>query len=281
MKFTKMHSCGNDYIYVNCFFENVSEPSALSVQISDRHYGVGGDGLILIEPSERADAFMHMYNADGSEGKMCGDSVRCVVKYLYDYGIIPRERRSARVDTRVGIREVFFSVINGGITELTVDMGHPVLTSSVPEPILLLDIPLCFIGGDMGSLHTVYFLDNNPALGADSVSELDLETFGELFEANPRFPKRVDTEFVEMISPNEINLRVWKRGNYETLSCGTGAAAAVYAGICAGKLDAEVQVHLSGGDLRVRFDPDSSHCFLTGGAMEVFSGEYSTSCVGV
>ena len=272
MKFTKMQGCGNDYIYVNCFSEIVPEPSALAARISDRHYGVGGDGLILIEPSDRADAFMHMFNADGSEGKMCGNGVRCVAKYLYDHGLVPRECRSVRVDTRAGVREITFSVTNGQAAELTVDMGQPMLTSTVPEPITVVDIPLCFIGVDMGNPHAVYFLDQNPALGADSVSDLDLAAFGEAFETHPRFPERVNSEFIEVIRPNEISFRVWERGSGETLACGTGAAAAVYAGFCAGKLENKVLIHLLGGDLRVRLDAESGHCFLSGSAEEVFDG---------
>lgn len=273
MKFTKMQGCGNDYIYVNCFSETVPEPSALAVQISDRHYGVGGDGLILIEPSEKADAFMRMFNADGSEGKMCGNGIRCVAKYLYDHGFVPKERRFIRVDTRAGIREITFTVKNDSALELTVDMGQPTLTSKVPETITILDMQLCFIGVDIGNLHAVFFLDHNPALGASSISEVDLAAFGRSFETHPWIPGGVNSEFVEMIQPNEIDFRVWERGSGETLACGTGAAAAVYAGICAGMLEKEVLVHLAGGDLQVRLDPENGHCFLTGGAEEVFTGE--------
>ena len=274
MKFTKMQGCGNDYIYVDCFSEQVAEPSALARRIADRHYGVGGDGLILIEPSEHADAFMHMFNADGSEGAMCGNGVRCVAKYLYDHGYVPRERRSVRVDTRAGVREVFFRAEGGRAVELTVDMGAPRLTSLLPEPIAVCGLPLSFVGVDVGNPHAVYFLENNPALGAKRVGELDLNRLGRAFETHSRFPDRVNSEFIDVVNPREIHFRVWERGSGETLACGTGAAAAAYAGIHLGKLNREVLVHLAGGNLTLRYEPDGGHIFLTGEAVEVFSGDY-------
>ena len=269
-----MQGCGNDYVYVDCFSERVAEPSALARRIADRHYGVGGDGLILIEPSERADAFMHMFNADGSEGAMCGNGVRCVAKYLYDHGLVPKERRSVRVDTRAGVREIFFRAEGGHAVELTMDMGAPRLTSLLPEPIAVCGLPLSFVGVDVGNPHAVYFLEHNPALGAKHVGELDLNRLGRAFETHPRFPDRVNSEFIDVVSPREINFRVWERGSGETLACGTGAAAAVYAGIRLGKLNREVLVHLAGGDLTLRYEPDGGHILLTGEAVEVFSGEY-------
>lgn len=274
MKFTKMQGCGNDYVYVDCFAERVAEPSELSRRIADRHYGVGGDGLILIEPSDRADAFMHMFNADGSEGAMCGNGVRCVAKYLYDHARVPIERRSVRVDTRAGVREIDFRVESGKAVELTVDMGAPRLTSSLPEPITVCDLPLSFVGVDVGNPHAVYFLEDNAPLGAKRVGELALDRLGRAFETHPRFPDRVNSEFVERISAREVNFRVWERGSGETLACGTGAAAAVYAGVRAGKLDGEVLVHLAGGDLTLRYEPEGGHIFLTGEAVEVFCGDY-------
>ena len=277
MRFTKMQGCGNDYIYVDCFAETVpEEPSSLAKRISDRHYGVGSDGLILIEPSPRADAFMHMFNADGSEGAMCGNGVRCVAKYLYDHGLVPRGRRAVRVDTRSGVREITFRVEDGRAAELTVDMGRPALTGALPEDISILGMPLRFIGVDVGNPHAVYFLEDNAALDAKSVSELELARLGKALEMCGRFPEGVNAEFVNIVSPREINFRVWERGSGETLACGTGTVAAVYAGICAGKLENEVLVHLPGGDLGVRYEPASGHCFLSGGAVEVFSGEYPT-----
>ena len=276
MRFTKMQGCGNDYVYVDCFAGRVAEPSALARRIADRHFGVGGDGLILIEPSERADAFMHMFNADGSEGAMCGNGVRCVAKYLYDHALVPPERRSVRVDTRAGVREITFRAEGGKAAELTVDMGAPRLTSRLPEAITVAGLPLRYVGVDVGNPHAVCFLEDNPALGASSVSELALERLGRAFETHPRFPDRVNAEFIDVVSPREINFRVWERGSGETLACGTGAAAAVYAGIRAGRLAHEVLVHLAGGDLTLRFAPESARVYLTGEAVEVFTGDYPT-----
>ncbi|MCR5826338.1 MAG: diaminopimelate epimerase [Oscillospiraceae bacterium] len=274
MRFTKMQGCGNDYIYVNCFAQRVTRPDVLARRISDRHFGVGADGLILIEPSEDADAFMHMFNADGSEGSMCGNGIRCTAKYLYDHGLVPSTRRSVRIDTRSGPREISFRVAHGRATELTVDMGTPHLTGAVPEAITVAGMALHCVGVDMGNPHAVYFLDDNPALAVKTVRELALARYGSYFETHPRFPERVNSEFIEVLSPAEVNFRVWERGSGETLACGTGAAAAVFAGIAAGKLQDAVLVHLSGGDLRVRCDAQSGHCFLSGGAEEVFSGDY-------
>lgn len=275
MRFTKMQGCGNDYVYIDCFSETVTQPAALARRIADRHRGVGGDGLILIEPSEKADAFMHMFNADGSEGLMCGNGVRCVAKYLYDHGLVPPERRSVRVDTRAGVREIGFSVENGRAAALTVDMGAPALLSARPEHIEAAGLSLRCYGVDMGNPHAVCFLEDNPALGTAHVSELPLARIGPAMEMNPRFPDGVNTEFVEILSSGEVNFRVWERGSGETLACGTGASAAVYAGVRAGKLADAVTVHLLGGDLRVRFDPENGHCYLSGGAEEIFSGDYS------
>ena len=274
MKFTKMQGCGNDYVYIDCFAERVSNPSELARAISDRHYGVGGDGLILIEPSDGADAAMRMFNQDGSEGDMCGNGIRCVAKYIYDHGVIPPSRTHAVINTRSGLREITLRVENKKVVEATVDMGVPKLTSALPEKITVGGMELSFIGVDMGNPHAVYFLDDNTALGAVRVSSLTLRDFGPQFENHPRFPDRVNSEFIEIISPREIRFRVWERGSGETLACGTGAAAAAFAGVMAGKLDEEVLVHLAGGDLGIRYDRDSGHCFMSGPAVEVFSGDF-------
>ena len=276
MKFTKMQGCGNDYIYVNCFAEEVADPSVLARKISNRHYGVGSDGLILIEPSKKADAYMHMFNADGSEGTMCGNGIRCVAKYLYDHGIVPANRRSVSIDTQAGVKRITFRVESEKASELTVDMGCPLLTSQLPEPITIENMPLRFVGVDVGNPHAVYFLEDNPELNSAHVSTLDLTRLGSTFETHSRFPHRVNSEFVELISPSEINCRVWERGSGETLACGTGAVAAVYAGICLKKLDGSVSVHLPGGNLIVTFDSGSGHFFLSGNAEEVFVGELYT-----
>ena len=278
MKFTKMQGCGNDYIYIDCFFETVTNPSELAKKISDRHYGVGGDGLILIEPAKGgADAAMRMFNQDGSEGWMCGNGIRCVAKYIYDHGIIPASRREAIISTRSGPRRLKLLVENGKVREVLVDMGKPMLTGDLPEPIVVRDMKLSFIGVDVGNPHAVYFLGDNPALGVAHVAELDLKTLGPDFETHPRFPDRVNSEFIEVLSPNEVGFRVWERGAGETLACGTGATAAVFAGIMAKKLAKDVRVHLTGGDLRIQYDVNSRCCFMAGPAVEVFTGDFPTA----
>ena len=273
MKFTKMHGCGNDYIYVNCFEETVQHPEELAVRLSDRHYGIGSDGLILIEPSDRADAYMHMFNQDGSEGSMCGNGIRCVAKYIYDHHLIPEDRRYAVIDTKAGLREIEFTVTDGKLTEATVDMGIARLDGSCPEPITVRGVDLQFIGIDIGNPHAVYFLEDNPVLRSfGGLSELPLEEMGKDFEEHERFPDKVNSEFIEIISPGEILFRVWERGSGETLACGTGASAAAAAGILAGKLQEPVLVHLLGGDLIIRYDRETGRCFMTGPAEEVYTG---------
>lgn len=274
MKFTKMQGCGNDYVYVNCFVEQVSSPETLAKHISDRHYGVGSDGLILIEPSERADAYMHMFNLDGSEGSMCGNGIRCVAKYIYDHGLIPPESRETVIETKSGLRTIQLHVENGKVKEATVDMGAAVLTSALPEQITVKDMHLSFVGIDVGNPHAVYFLEDNPQLGVSEVRDLDFLLYGEDFEKHPRFPEQVNSEFVRIHSREEIDFRVWERGSGETLACGTGATAAVAAGIFLGKLADDVLVHLLGGDLRIKRDSENGHMFMTGPAVEVFEGEY-------
>ncbi|OON87710.1 diaminopimelate epimerase [Oribacterium sp. C9] len=276
MKFTKMQGCGNDYVYVNCFSESVKDPSALAVKIADRHFGVGGDGLILIEPSDKADAYMHMFNLDGSEGNMCGNGIRCVAKYIYDHGIIPCDRDEAVIDTKSGLKKIKLYTDNGKMTHATVDMGIAKLTSELPEDITVHGMHLRFIGIDVGNPHAIYFLSDNPELNVSEVSDLDFLLYGHDFETHERFPEKVNSEFIKIISETEIDFRVWERGSGETLACGTGATASVAAGCMAGKLkaDTEVTVHLIGGDLKIKYESASGRCFMTGPAAEVFSGDF-------
>ena len=286
MRFTKMQGCGNDYIYINCFEEQVDDPSSLAVRLSDRHYGIGGDGLILIEPSARADAYMHMFNLDGSEGSMCGNGIRCVAKYIYDNGISPEDRRHAVIDTKAGLREVSFDVEDGCVTSVTVDMGKPKLVSVGPESLNLCGAELIFTAVDIGNPHAVFFLEDNPQLGdtfCDSndliaasyerslLQFIDIKKIGDIL-ARERFPDGVNSEFISISSRGEIFFRVWERGSGETLACGTGAAASVFAGIMADKIDDEVLVHLAGGDLLIRYDRATGKCFMTGPAEDVFTG---------
>ena len=276
MKFTKMQGCGNDYVYVNCFSEKVADPSSLAVKIADRHYGVGGDGLILIEPSDKADAYMHMFNLDGSEGNMCGNGIRCVAKFIYDHGIIPSDRDEAVIDTKSGLKKIKLYTDNGKMTHATVDMGIAKLTSELPEDITVHGMHLRFIGIDVGNPHAIYFLSDNPELNVSKVSDLDFLLYGHDFETHERFPEKVNSEFIRIISPTEIDFRVWERGSGETLACGTGATAAVAAGCMAKKLqpDTEVTVHLIGGDLKIKYESATGRCFMTGPAVEVFSGDF-------
>ncbi len=276
MKFTKMQGCGNDYVYVNCFSESVKDPSGLAVKIADRHFGVGGDGLILIEPSDKADAYMHMFNLDGSEGNMCGNGIRCVAKYIYDHGIIPSDRDEAVIDTKSGLKKIKLYTDNGKMTHATVDMGIAKLTSSLPEDITVHGMHLRFIGIDVGNPHAVYFLSDNTELDVSEVSDLDFLLYGHDFETHERFPEKVNSEFIKVISETEIDFRVWERGSGETLACGTGATASVAAGCMAGKLkaDTEVTVHLIGGDLKIKYESATGRCFMTGPAAEVFSGDF-------
>ena len=273
MQFTKMEGLGNDYIYIDCFREKVENPEDLAIKMSDRHFGVGGDGIILIEPSDKADAYMHMFNADGSEGAMCGNGIRCTAKYIYDHGIVRPDIPLIKIETKSGMKEIRYEVKDGKLFQATVDMGEVKLSSTLPEKIEVAGMDLSFVGIDVGNPHAVYFLEDNAALGP-AISAIDFSRLGEAFEKHPRFPNRVNSEFIEIISRNEIRFRVYERGSGETLACGTGATASVVAGCLLKKLDASVLVHLRGGDLEIRYDEKTKHAFMSGGAREVFVGEW-------
>ena len=270
MRFTKMQGIGNDYVYVNCFEETVADPAAVARFVSDRHFGIGSDGLILIGPSGTADCRMDMYNMDGSRGVMCGNGVRCVGKYAYDHGLVPGDRRSLTVETLAGIKTIEFTVEqeNGRFTArlLTVDMGEARLTSELPEPINVDGRDYSFVGISVGNPHAVYFMD--------SIDDLRLDRIGPSFEMHPRFqPDRVNTEFIQLVDRNHIRMRVWERGSGETWACGTGATASAAAAILMGYTEDEVEVELRGGKLRIRLDRESGHLFMTGPAVEVFRGD--------
>ncbi len=275
MKFTKMQGCGNDYVYVNCFTEKVEHPEELAVRVSNRNFGIGSDGLILICPSQVADVQMVMYNADGSRSQMCGNGVRCVGKYAYDYGLVKNE--VITVETLAGIKTLHMETEQGKVVRVTVDMGAPITKpSEVPvaaEGDIVLGKPVEVAGKEyeltcisMGNPHAVTFVEDTGVL--------DLESIGPEFEHHPMFPERVNTEFIQILSEEEINMRVWERGSGETLACGTGACASVYACILNKKTKDEVTVHLLGGDLRIRFDRETGHIFMTGPAMTVYEGEW-------
>ena len=265
MKFTKMQGIGNDYVYVDCFKEQVKEPGKVSRFISDRHFGIGADGLILICPSGKADCRMEMYNADGSQGTMCGNGVRCVGKYAYDHGLVPADRRTMTVETLGGIKTLELEVKDGKAVSITVDMGEGTLTSDLPEDIQVDGKDYRFVGIDVGNPHAVYYMDG--------IDRLDLEKTGPAFEYHERFaPDRVNTEFIEVVDRKHLNMRVWERGSGETWACGTGACAAAVAAVENGfcDKDTDITVKLGGGDLLIRVADGT--VYLTGGARTVFEG---------
>lgn len=273
MNFTKMQGIGNDYIYINCFEERVEDPSALSMRLSDRHFGVGSDGLILIRPSDAADCGMDMYNADGSRGRMCGNGIRCVGKYVYERGIAKKDILT--VETLSGIKTLRLDVKDGTVRSVEVDMGAPVLEAEniparfpagrvVGEPLSVGGKEYAVTCVSMGNPHCIVFTDD--------VGGIELEKTGPLFERHEAFPEQVNTEFVRVVSRGELQMRVWERGSGETLACGTGACASAVAAVLNGKTDRLVRVRLRGGELEVRWDEKAGHVFLKGPAEFVFDG---------
>ncbi len=276
MKFTKMQGIGNDYVYVNCLQETIENPSELAKKISDRHYGVGSDGLIMINPSDKADFEMEMYNADGSRGEMCGNGIRCVAKYVYDYGLT--DKTSISVETLAGIKYLDLTVEDGKVVLVKVDMGKPMLRPEevpvVSEKEEVIDEPITVDGQEyrmtcvsMGNPHAVVFIDQD-------VKEFPLETVGVKFENHERFPKRVNTEFVNVLDRHTAQMRVWERGSGETLACGTGACAVTVACALNGLTEDEVTVKLLGGDLQIKWDREKNTVYMTGPAEVVFDGEW-------
>lgn len=274
MKFTKMHGIGNDYVYVNCFEEKIENPSEVAKMVSDRHFGIGSDGMILIKPSGQADFFMEMYNSDGSQGEMCGNGVRCVAKYVYDHKMTDKTHIS--IDTLGGIKYLDLTVEQGKVSLVKVNMGSPVL---VPEK-----IPVAYEGADcisrpilvggreysitcvsMGNPHAVIYIND--------VEHLDIEKIGPLFENHEKFPARINTEFVKVIDRKTLQMRVWERGAGETLACGTGACAVAVASALNGFSEDEVTVKLLGGDLQIRWDREDNLVYMTGSATTVFEGD--------
>ena len=283
LSFTKMHGAGNDYVYVDCFaHETPADPAAVAVAVSDRNKGIGGDGLILICPSDVADAKMTMFNADGSMAEMCGNGLRCVAKYVYDHGIAAKD--NLNIETGAGILAVELFAENGKVDGVKVDMGEPILTpATVPTKLLAADqnpespvvaLPLEIDGHQlevtcvsMGNPHCIIFVD-------EATDELVLKV-GPKIENDPRFPSRINVEFVEIVSRNEVRQRTWERGSGETLACGTGASAVCVAGVLTGKTDRKITNHLLGGTLTLEWIEDTNHVFMTGPATEVFSGVWN------
>ncbi len=274
MRFTKMQGCGNDYVYVNLWEEAVGDPAETARRVSDRHFGIGADGLITIGPSSRADFRMRIYNADGSEAEMCGNGIRCVAKYAYDHGMTDRTRIS--VETGAGIKELELSVADSKVERVRVDMGEPVtLARQIPVSLpqeRVVDVPI-EAGGrtfritcvSMGNPHAVVFVPR--------VSDFPVERFGPILERHPIFPNRTNVEFVEVLGKGEVRMRVWERGSAETMACGTGACASVVAAILNGLVGDKVLVHLLGGDLAIDYDRERGRVFMTGPAVTVFEGE--------
>ncbi|NLK87447.1 MAG: diaminopimelate epimerase [Clostridiaceae bacterium] len=274
MKFTKMHGLGNDYIFAHMMNEVLQNPANLAKKISDRHFGVGSDGLVLIMPSKTADAKMRIFNADGSEAEMCGNAVRCVGKYLFDNGIIKEERIT--LETLAGIKILELRTADGKVSAVRVDMGQPVLEAAripvISSKERFIDEPIEIDGSvfratcvSMGNPHAVIFTDD--------VSELPVHLYGPRLENHSIFPNRTNVEFVRIVSRDRIKMRVWERGAGETLACGTGACASVAAAVVNGLCGRRVTVMLPGGELLIEWDETNGHIYKTGPAVKVFDGE--------
>ena len=275
MKFTKMHGIGNDYIYVNCFEEVVSDPERLAIVMSRPHFGVGSDGLILIGPSDSADFSMRVFNSDGSEADMCGNGIRCVGKYVYERGLT--DKSDLTIETKGGLKVIHMEVEGGKVARVKVDMGTPELNPQlIPVNLpgeLVLRHRLQIMGQtwyitcvNMGNPHAVLFV-RDPEV-------VDLPTIGPMIEHHPLFPRRTNVEFVRIIDRNILQMRVWERGAGETLACGTGACASLVACVLAGLSDRTVQMKLSGGNLQLHWDASDNHVYQTGPAAFVYDGEW-------
>jgi diaminopimelate epimerase len=274
MRFIKMHGIGNDYVYIDCFREIVSEPEKLAIHISDRHVGVGGDGLILIMPSDQADARMRIFNADGSEAQMCGNGIRCLAKYVYESGI--SRKPELAVETLAGVLSLQLITANGVVEQVKVNMGRPRLRrQDIPmrgagdrvlsEPLTAGDREFAVTCVSMGNPHCVIYVDD--------VARFPVTHYGPLLEHHAQFPQRTNVEWIEWLNRREIRQRTWERGSGETLACGTGACAATVASVLNGKTDRAVTVHLLGGDLDIEWAADE-HVYMTGPAVEVFRGDW-------
>ncbi len=281
MKFTKMHGIGNDYIYVNCFEEKVENPEAVSIYVSDRHKGIGSDGLVLILPSDKADFRMRIFNADGSEAMMCGNATRCIGKYVYDKGLT--DKTEITLETNSGIKYLTLFPENGKVEYVEVDMGKAVIVpkeipvmaegeSFISVPVEVGDIEYKITCVSMGNPHAVVYLDN--------IADLELEKMGPLFENHKLFPDRINTEFIEVLDSRTLNMRVWERGSGETFACGTGACASVVASVLNGycRRDEEITVHLRGGDLKITYCGDGT-VIMKGPAALICDGDVDVSFI--
>jgi diaminopimelate epimerase len=289
MKFTKMHGLGNDYVYVNCFEEIVENPAELARVVSDRHKGIGGDGLILVVPSQEADARMRIFNADGSEAEMCGNGLRCVAKYTYEHGLagaggtfsVPGGQSfpaSLNIETGNGVLTVGLSIgEDGKVAEVCVNMGEPILAPGdipvnlpgdkiIEQPIDVLGRQLLMTCVSMGNPHAVFFCDDTESI--------ELEKLGPAIENDSLFPNRINVHFVQIDGPNELTMRTWERGSGITMACGTGACATGVAAVLAGRAERTCIAHLPGGDLRLNWSEKDNCVYMTGPAVEVFEGSW-------
>lgn len=275
MNFTKMHGIGNDYVYVDCTKRELKKPEEIARFVSDRHFGIGSDGLILIKRSEVADFYMDMYNADGSKGEMCGNGIRCVAKYVYDYGLT--DKKELTIETLAGIKELVLTIEEDKVAKVRVNMGAPILAPEkipvlaskepvVKEPIVVDDKEWEMTCVSVGNPHAIVFLE-------EPVSTFPIEKVGPSFEHHKRFPNRINTEFVEVINRDRIKMRVWERGANETFACGTGACASVVAAILNGYCNKRVTVELLGGELEIEWKDADNGIYMTGSATTVFDGQ--------
>ncbi len=273
MEFTKMEGCGNDYVYVNGFTNNIENPNKLSEFVSNRNFGIGSDGLIMINPSDKADFRMNMYNADGSEGKMCGNGIRCVAKYVYDNKMT--DKTTITVETLSGIKTLVLNVEDDKVKTVRVDMGTPILEAKevpvisdkeqvIDEPIIIDNKEYKITCVSMGNPHAITFIDDTDSL--------DIESIGPKFEKNQIFPDRINTEFIQIVDRNTIKMRVWERGSGETLACGTGACASVVACVLNNLTENKVTVKLLGGDLFIEYNREENTVYMTGPARVSFVG---------
>lgn len=275
MRFTKMHGIGNDYVYVNGFEQQVADPAGLARAVSDRHFAIGSDGLIMILPSEIADVRMRMFNADGSEGRMCGNGIRCVAKFAYDHGL--SRANPMTVETLAGVKTIDLLISGDKVSQATVDMGEPILTPA--------DIPVTLpgqravnaklkAGGGEYSITCVSMGNPHAVIYVDDVGAVDLERVGPAIETHELFPQRVNVHFVQVKAVAEVVMRTWERGSGITWACGTGASAVCVAGVLTGKTGRKILAHLPGGDLELEWRESNNHVYMTGPATEVFSGDW-------
>ncbi len=274
MKFTKMQGCGNDYVYVDCTKELISNIPETARKVSNRNYGIGSDGLILIRNSDKADFMMEMYNQDGSRGMMCGNGIRCLGKYVYDHGLT--DKTNLKIETLSGIKELELFVEDGKVSTVKVNMGAPILETSLIPAIFdkdkIINEPIV-VGGDVYNVTCISMGNPHAVIYVDETETFPVAQIGPLFENHKMFPERVNTEFIQVLNSKHIKMRVWERGSGETLACGTGACASVVASVLNGHTENEVTVSLLGGDLLINYNQDNDTVYMTGPAVEVFNGE--------